>query len=219
MEIKILLLERRRSDSPSFVQGLRKKGFTIEIVTSGIEAIECLSQTKISIVIINAASLKTSGKRICKSIYEENKKVPVIVILDENQSLGSTELNVKEVLQLPFTVRKLSNRIQLYVKSDPEHVIVVGPIELDIEKRTLRSNNRESRLTPRLTELLLILIDKKGQVIPRDELFSKVWKTQYTGDTRTLDVHISWLREAIEKNPRAPEYLRTIRGVGYRLDV
>ncbi len=218
MEIKILIVERRRSDSPSFVPGLRKKGFTVDVVTSGIEALEWLTQSESNIMIINAASLKTNGKRICKSIHEEHDSLPIIVILDEDQEFGNPDPLAREILHMPFTVRKLVNKIHLYLKSNPENLVKAGPITLDVEKKTVQSNNRESKLTPRLTELMLILIEKRGEIISRDELFTHVWKTQYTGDTRTLDVHISWLREAIERNPRAPEYLRTVRGVGYRLD-
>ena len=73
--------------------------------------------------------------------------------------------------------------------------------------------------TARLMDLLNMLLDHRGEVVEREKLFTKVWKTTYVGDTRTLDVHISWLRDAIEKDPRKPDLLKTIRGVGYRLDV
>jgi DNA-binding response OmpR family regulator len=74
-------------------------------------------------------------------------------------------------------------------------------------------------LTPRLVHLLKTLIEHRGEVIERKALFSQVWETNYTDDTRTLDVHVSWLRQAIEADPDAPQFLKTIRGVGYRLDV
>ena len=77
----------------------------------------------------------------------------------------------------------------------------------------------QALLTPRLVMLLRILMERPGQVIERAALFSQVWETQYTGDTRTLDVHISWLRQAIEDDPRHPRYIKTVRGMGYRLDV
>jgi DNA-binding response OmpR family regulator len=79
--------------------------------------------------------------------------------------------------------------------------------------------SKNSRLTPRLTSLLQVLLQHRGEVIEREELFRQVWETNYTGDTRTLDVHISWLRRAIEMDPDHPRFLHTVRGVGYRLDV
>jgi DNA-binding response OmpR family regulator len=83
----------------------------------------------------------------------------------------------------------------------------------------VRCQGREARLTPRQAQLLQILMQHPGEVVGRDQLFKDVWNTGYTGDTRTLDVHISWLREAIEEDPRNPKFIKTIRGVGYRLDI
>jgi DNA-binding response OmpR family regulator len=87
-----------------------------------------------------------------------------------------------------------------------------------VDGKRVRCQGKEERLTPRLTHLLQTLMEHAGEVIEREKLFSEVWKTEYTGDTRTLDVHISWLRQAIEEDPRNPRFLKTIRGVGYRLD-
>ena len=81
----------------------------------------------------------------------------------------------------------------------------------------MRCKGREARLTPRMAHLLHVLLLHAGEAVERQKLFSEVWETQYTGDTRTLDVHISWLREALEEDPRQPQFLKTIRGVGYRL--
>jgi DNA-binding response OmpR family regulator len=88
-----------------------------------------------------------------------------------------------------------------------------------MEQRRVRCLGKKSRLTPRLVSLLRNLMEHPGVVIERAELFKQVWDTEYTADTRTLDVHVSWLREAIEVDPRQPRFLKTIRGVGYRLDV
>jgi DNA-binding response OmpR family regulator len=83
----------------------------------------------------------------------------------------------------------------------------------------VRSLGKSTKLTPRLVTLLQMLMEHHGEVVERETLFKKVWETNYTGDTRTLDVHISWLRRAIELDPEKPKFLKTIRGVGYRLDV
>jgi DNA-binding response OmpR family regulator len=97
--------------------------------------------------------------------------------------------------------------------------MIAGPIQLDTEQRLVRCENRQVRLTPRLVILLKILMEHPGELIDRKELFRQVWDTAYTVDTRTLDVHVSWLRQAIEEDPRHPKYIKTIRGMGYRLDV
>jgi DNA-binding response OmpR family regulator len=87
-----------------------------------------------------------------------------------------------------------------------------------MRNRRVSCNGREERITPRLVKLLKMLIEHRGDVVQRETLFKSVWDTAYTGDTRTLDVHISWLRQAIEEDPRHPQMLKTVRGLGYRLD-
>ena len=123
------------------------------------------------------------------------------------------------VLTHPFTLRKLINRIEPLLPGDGEHMLHVGPVRLDLERKRVRCLGREARLTPRLASLLQILMKHPGEVMQREDLFKQVWETKYTGDTRTLDVHISWLRHAIEEDARHPQLLKTVRGVGYRLDI
>ena len=94
-----------------------------------------------------------------------------------------------------------------------------GPIRLDMGQRRVRCLGKQARLTPRLAAIFKTLMEHHGEVVERANLFSQVWETKYTEDTRTLDVHISWLRQALEVDPRHPRFLKTIRGVGYRLDV
>jgi DNA-binding response OmpR family regulator len=141
-----------------------------------------------------------------------------IVLIVEKEKPPDNEL-ADSIIALPFTAQKLVNRIKALMPSDGNHVVNVGPIRLDLEHRRVRSLGKNTRLTPRLITLLQILMDKHGEVVEREALFKKVWETNYTGDTRTLDVHISWLRRAIELDPDDPKFLKTIRGVGYRLDI
>lgn len=217
MTAKLLWIEGRRAESPSFIPGLRKKGLVIEIVTTGSEALARLPEVKPDLVVLNAASMRTSGRRICRSIRSAMDGLPILVISDPAYDLDGEEC-ASVVLSLPFTIRKLVNRIMPLLPRDDENTITSGPIHLDLQHRQVRCEDRETVLTPRLAQLLQTMMEHPGEVIERERLFRDVWKTEYTGDTRTLDVHISWLRKAIEADPRHPRYLKTVRGVGYRLD-
>ncbi len=213
----LFVIEGRHAEVPSFAPELQKKGFEVHTATSGSVAISRLDKTNPSLVVVNAASLRSTGLRICQSIREKNAKLPIILILGKD---GYVEKEVADaVLALPFTVQKLVNRIKPLLPGDGKNVVHVGPIRLDVEHHRVRCLGRNTRLTPRLMALLQLLMDKHGEVVEREALFKKVWETNYTGDTRTLDVHISWLRRAIELDPLKPKFLKTIRGVGYRLDV
>jgi DNA-binding response OmpR family regulator len=214
----LLVIEGRHAEIPSFAQDLQKKGFDVVSAQNGSEAVSQLKQTNPSLVIVNAPSMRSTGIRICSSIRKKDSKVPIILIVENDQKSVDKEL-ADSILALPFTVQKLVNRIKALMPGDGDNIVSVGPIRLDLENRRVRSLDKNTKLTPRLITLLQILMDKHGEVVEREALFKKVWETNYTGDTRTLDVHISWLRRAIELDPDNPKFLKTIRGVGYRLDV
>jgi DNA-binding response OmpR family regulator len=213
----LLVIEGRHAEIPSFANDLQKKGFDVVSAQNGSEAVSQLKQTNPSLVIVNAPSLRSTGLRICLSIRKKDAKIPIILIVEKEKEVDK-EL-VDSILSLPFTVQKLVNRIKALMPGDGNNVVSVGPIRLDLENRRVRSLGKNTKLTPRLITLLQILMDKHGEVVEREALFKKAWDTNYTGDTRTLDVHISWLRRAIELDPDDPKFLKTIRGVGYRLDV
>lgn len=214
----IFIIEGKKAERPVFAAQLQKKGFSVFTAHNGSEALARLDQATPDLVVVNAASLGSTGVRICQSLQEnQDEHLPIVLILDEGKLVEKSAADA--VLNLPFTVQKLANRIKPLLPGDGANVIHAGPIRLDLEHRRVRSLGKNARLTPRLAILLQILLQHRGEVIERKELFKKVWDTNYTGDTRTLDVHISWLRRAIEMDADHPKFLHTVRGVGYRLDV
>jgi DNA-binding response OmpR family regulator len=213
----LLVIEGRHAEIPSFAADLQKKGFDVIEFQNGSQAVSKFKQSNATLVVINAASLRSTGIRICLSIRKKDAKIPIILLLDKDRPVDKNLAD--SILVLPFTVQKLVNRVKALMPGDGNNVVSAGPIRLDLEHRRVRCLGKSTKLTPRLITLLQILIDKHGEVVERESLFKKVWETNYTGDTRTLDVHISWLRRAIELDPNNPKFLKTIRGVGYRLDV
>ena len=217
-ENTLLVIEGKHADHPAFVPALRKKGFIVESVHNGSQALARLTGgLSPNVVVVNAASLRASGKRICQSLREKAPGLPILLILDSDREVEKMDADI--ILSLPFTAQKLVNRIRHLLPGDGKSKIHAGPVRLDVEKRIVRCLGKQTRLTPRLMRLLKTLIEHPGDVLERKALFSQVWETDYTDDTRTLDVHISWLRRAIEMDPKAPRLLKTVRGVGYRLDV
>ena len=218
MKAKILWIEGNRAEGPYFIPDLRKKDFTVEIVSTGKAANGYLLKDRYDLVVLNAATLRTSGKRICQDIRANWGKLPILMIANPDKPV-SKDVGADVLLELPFTIRKLVNRINPLLPLSSNKVLRTGPIQLDLERRVVRCLEKESHLTPRLTSLLKRFMDHPNEVLERKDLFRRIWNTEYTGDTRTLDVHISWIRQAIEPNSHKPRFLITIRGVGYRLDI
>jgi DNA-binding response OmpR family regulator len=215
---EIILIERKRVDGPSFMAGLIKKGYSVTLMANGSAAIQQLSNGLPDVVILNAASMRTSGTRICQSIHRQEPELPVILVVEEEPD-DPDRVDADLILVLPFTLQKLVNRIKIFMPPQNPNILKVGAMKLDLENNILRFKHRSANLTPRMTLLLKKMMENNGQVLKREELFTEVWNTDYIEDMRTLDVHISWLRQAIEKKPRKPKYLKTVRGVGYMLKI
>jgi len=217
--VKILVIEGKRADRPSFVAGLMRKGYQVESVPNGSAAVTRLNSFHPNLVILDAASMRTSGKRICASLRAHAQSLPIVLILAPEQAeTPDQEPSADVTLTLPFTLQKLVNRIRPLLPANTKDIIQVGPIQLDPTQRWVRIGGRQTSLTPRLVTLLRILMEQPGVVVERDALFRQAWDTHYVEDTRTLDVHISWLRRAVEVDFHNPRFIKTIRGVGYRLD-
>ena len=218
MSYQVLLIEGKRVDRPSYMAGLNKKGFQVISTSTGSNAITELKSMTPDAVIIDGASMRTTGTRMCKSIRKVTNDIPIILILAKNAKRVNKEI-ADEILYLPFTLQKLLNRLRPYMGMENNKHLTCGPIELDLKQRWVTCGDKQTRLTPRLFTLMEAFMRNPGKVLMREELFRTLWETDYLGDTRSLDVHISWLRKAVEDDPRHPKYLKTERGIGYRLEV
>jgi DNA-binding response OmpR family regulator len=215
---RILLIEGKRTDHPSFAAGLTKKGYLVESVPSGSAALNQLDNVVPNLVVMDASSMRTNGKRICKALRQKQPGLPLILVIDKNSD-PNDDYGADIVLMLPFTMQKLINRIRHLLPIQNNCDLEAGPIMLDVAEKRAMINEKQVQLTPRLVVILKILMEHAGEVVERKAMFSEAWETDYTADTRSLDVHMSWLRQAIEENPRKPQFIKTIRGIGYRLDV
>jgi len=215
---KVLLLESERTAALSFAPALEKRGYVVTVEHDTQTVVKRTQSLAPDIVVFDAASLKTSGARICRKLRASVNGTPILLVADK-KTMPDQNAGANVVLILPFTPRKLLNSVARLLPGDDSAALQVGPIKLNLAQRKVACGGREERVTPKQAKLLEMLLRAPGQLLTRKAIIKHVWDTDYTGDTRTLDVHVSWLREVIEPNPRKPRYLKTIRGQGYRLDV
>jgi DNA-binding response OmpR family regulator len=215
----ILLIESGRASDPSFAPALEKKGYQVNIkhkVDRAISGPE--DRPEPDLVILDAASMRTPGTRLCRKVRDKLNGVPIILVSPEGTRAESST-GASLILVHPFTARKLLNRVARLLPGDERYTLSAGPLKLNLAQRKVIAHGKEARLTPKQAKLLEVFIRNAGRLMTRKTLIRQVWHTDYTGDTRTLDVHISWLRRAIEVDPKRPKLIRTIRGMGYRLDL
>jgi DNA-binding response OmpR family regulator len=216
--VRVLLIENSRATSQSSFAASLKRKYQLHVAHSGKQASEIAAAVRPDIVIVDAASLKSSGERICAKLRAQLGPVPIIHVRPDHQPTGESPADVQ--LVLPFTPRKLINRVQRLVAAVLEgEVIEIGPFCLNLEQQTLTTPWIEKKLTPKLLAMMELFMRNPNQTLERRYLMQQIWQTDYMGDTRTLDVHIRWIREIIEPNIRKPRYIKTVRGKGYCLSI
>jgi DNA-binding response OmpR family regulator len=215
---KVLLLESERANAPSFASALEKRGYAVTVERTAKAALKRSQTLSPDIVVLNVASLKTSGARICRQFKTSLNGTPIVLVAEE-RSIPDSNCGASATLVAPFTPRKLLNGVARLLPGDDSTTLQLGPIKLNLAQRRISFGGREERVTPKQAKLLEMFLRAPGQMLTRKAIMKHVWDTDYTGDTRTLDVHMSWLRGVIEPNPRKPRYLKTLRGQGYRLDL
>ncbi len=212
---KIVLIEGKQTNHPSFFLSLQKKGYNVEITSTGNGALEKIREEVPIVVLIDVASLRTAGNRIVYRIKKAYPKLPVIIITDAFSGTKKTT-DADLVMVMPFTIQKLLNRVNLFMPAHEDSLREIGSIRLDMKNNRVFVQNRPASVTPRVAQLLDLLMDQPGEVFAREDLFRKIWETDYIQDMRSLDVHIRWLREAVETDPKNPQIIQTVRGIGYR---
>ncbi len=216
-EAKLLLVAGRGSGTKVLVSALEREGLQVTLFHTGNEALCWAVEERPEVVVFDASSMRSSGFRICKRVRKALPVTPLIYCSNAGQVEDRT-IGADVYLIQPFTARKIINRIRALLPADDmkEEIVRAGQLTFYPSKRSVDiSGFGERRLTPKLANLLEAFLLHPNEVLDRNWLMRTIWKTNYYGDTRTLDVHIRWIREVIEANPARPRILKTVRGMGY----
>lgn len=214
---KILLVEGDRAAERSLKPALQKEGYIIEVFHTGKTALAWTLDNSPDLIVYDAASMRSNGVRSCRRIRDHLADVPIIHTRKNGEPRDSAA-GADVYLAKPFTARKVLNRVRTLLPVDEfeEQVVRAGELTFFCSKPSVDLTGRgEKRLTPKQAQLLQEFLRHPNEVLSRRQLMQNVWQTDYIGDTRTLDVHIRWLREAVERDPGNPSRINTVRGVGY----
>jgi DNA-binding response OmpR family regulator len=212
----ILLIEGNRRAGTSVKPFLENKGFQVICATSVKEAMGQTKGQRLTAVVFDSSSWRGSGSRLCANLRATN--LPMLVVLAER---GASQLKWPEgvtTLARPFTARKFINYMTRLLPEQDGDVLKMGNMQFNVQHRHVCRGRTNYRLTAMQAKLLEVFMRHPGETLSRRYLIKQVWNWDIDdlNDTRTLDVHVRWLREMIEDDPNAPKYLTTVRGVGYR---
>ena len=225
---RILLVDDEQSIQTLLSYPLRKEGYQVVQATDGQQALERFEEQPFDLVVLDLMLPKLDGLEVCRQLRGRSS-VPIIMLTarsDEIDKVVGLELGADDYITKPFSLREFSSRIKAALRRAEmsraaesradETPLEIHRLRVDFDKRSVRIRGDDVELTFVEFEILSSLARAPGRVFTRDMLLAQIWGDSAYRDPRTIDVHIRHLREKIEKDPKDPEYLFTVRGVGYR---
>ncbi len=221
----ILVVDDEPTLRETLADGLEAEGFRVVVAADGREALSRFRAERPDLVVLDLMLPELSGVEVCRIIRAESP-VPILMLTAKDSELDKVvglELGADDYVTKPFSLRELIARIRALLRrlergvaeSEPPAAVDLGDVQVDLAGHRLLRDGQTVPLKPKAFELLSFLLRNPGQVFTRDQLLERVWGYDYAGETRTVDVHVHWLRSAIETDPASPAYLHTVRGVGY----
>ena len=224
---RILVVEDEETLSEAIAFLLGKEGFEVSVAASGPEAIAQFEKNGADLILLDLMLPGLSGTEVCRQIRAKSS-VPIIMLTAKDSEIDKVvglEIGADDYVTKPYSSRELIARIRAVLRrgelsdaSDEGSVIEVGPVRMDTDRHVISVNGAQVAIPLKEFELLEFLMRNAGRVLTRIQLIDRVWGSDYVGDTKTLDVHIKRLRAKIEKDPANPEYIQTVRGMGYKME-
>ena len=231
MQKKILIIEDEQSIATLLSYNLSQAGYETLVANDGKEGYELAMKEAPSLIVLDLMLPSMDGVEICKELRLQKVSTPIIMLTakdDEFDKVLGLELGADDYMTKPFSPREVVARIKAVLRrsegikvhrEDPSSSeMKLGELKVYPERYEAFLNDEQLEFTPKEFELLVYLMENKNRVLTRDQLLSAVWKYDFAGDTRIVDVHISHLREKIEENSRKPVFIKTIRGLGYKFE-
>jgi len=220
----VLLVEDEQSIAQPFVRALERSGFDATLAPSGAEGVELAARLEPDVVLLDLALPDADGRDICREL-RRTSDVPIIMLTASGtltDRVVGLELGADDYIVKPFATAEVVARIRAVMRRGrrpgaPAREMRVGDLRIAPGARRAWQRGRELALTRREFDLLVRLAEDAGRVVARESLMSDVWDMNWFGSTKTLDVHIAWLRRKLGDDPSAPAYIHTVRGVGFRL--
>ena len=224
---KVLIVEDEISFSDALSYLLKKESYDVEVAVNGKDAIDSFNSFSPDLILLDLMIPEVSGTEVCR-VIRSTSQVPIIMLTAKDAEIDKVvglELGADDYVTKPYSSRELIARIRAVLRrgelqdnADEGTTLEVGPVRMDTDRHVISVNDSPISLPLKEFELLEFLMRNAGRVLTRIQLIDRVWGSDYVGDTKTLDVHIKRLRAKIEKDPANPEFIQTVRGMGYKME-
>ncbi|MDM7923592.1 MAG: response regulator transcription factor [Pyrinomonadaceae bacterium] len=224
--MKILLVEDEEGLILTLTDRLRSEGFEVETASDGQSGFDLAAANSYDLIILDVMMPKKNGFDVCRDLRQKGISTPVLMLTAKGETIDKVlglKLGADDYLTKPFEVIELMARIEALLRRSPAMAngngaegFRFGDVAIDFKRAEVVRDNESVELSAMEFKLLQYLIENRGQVHSRDQLLDAVWGYDAMPTTRTVDVHIAWLRQKLEANPRHPQYIQTVHGLGYK---
>jgi two-component system alkaline phosphatase synthesis response regulator PhoP len=223
MNESILIVEDEKALRTTLSDRLRTEGYVVDTAADGIEAVDKATNQPFDLIILDIMLPRRGGLDVCRDIRGAGMATPILILTVRNDTVDKVvglKLGADDYVTKPFEAAELLARIEVLLRRVPIHsghgTFSIGSIRVDVRQAEVTRDGKPVYLTAREFQLLRYLIERAGKTVPRNELLRSVWGYDSDTLTRTVDTHVASLRQKLEKNPKQPEFIFTVSGVGYK---
>jgi len=225
----ILIVEDEENLLKALKYNFEREGYQVYTAEDGEAGLYSARQNKPDLVILDVMLPKLDGLEVCRILRSETS-IPILMLTAKGEEIDRVlglELGADDYVTKPFSMRELTARIRAMLRrsrmvpatsTDGEEVLKADDLQIDLVSHTAKLKGAILSLKPKEFDLLELLMANKGRAFTREQILNQLWGYDYFGDSRTVDVHVRWLREKIEEDPSSPKRIITVRGVGYRFE-
>ena len=223
--MKVLLVEDEEGLIITLTDRLQSEGFEVKCAADGELGLSFALADSFDLIILDVMLPKKNGLDVCRDLRQKNVTTPVLMLTAKGETIDKVlglKLGADDYLTKPFEMMELFARIEALLRRSPNtnqnsiEKFRFGAVSVDFRRATVERENESIELSALEFKLLHYLIEHRGEVLKRDELLDEVWGYDAMPSTRTVDVHIAWLRQKLEENPRYPQFIQTVHGLGYK---
>ncbi len=223
--MRVLLIEDEEGLILTLTDRLQSEGFSVISARDGEEGLRIALNEKFDLILLDVMLPRKNGFDVCRDLRQKNIETPILMLTAKGEIIDKVlglKLGADDYLTKPFEMIELFARIEALLRrapkanQNPTETFRFGNILVDFRRAEVEKNGEKIELSAMEFKLLQYLIEHRGEVLKRDELLDEVWGYDAMPTTRTVDVHIAWLRQKLEENPRYPQHIQTVHGFGYK---